>query len=99
MLHPPMGGHRLPVRAVVCAKGLLDKSTPGYWGWSDGVYVYHEGYWGPEIGFYGGVAETLAHTDGIAMDWNRNAASDQSSCGKNRRARECSLPMCYSTTG
>ncbi len=25
--------------------------TPGYWGWSDGVYVFHDGYWGPEIGF------------------------------------------------
>jgi WXXGXW repeat (2 copies) len=21
--------------------------TPGYWGWNDGVYVFHEGYWGP----------------------------------------------------
>ena len=30
--------------------------TPGYWGWNDGVYVFHEGYWGPQIGFYGGVA-------------------------------------------
>jgi hypothetical protein len=29
--------------------------TPGYWGWSDGVYVFNAGYWGPHIGFYGGV--------------------------------------------
>ena len=30
--------------------------TPGYWGWSDeGIYVWHEGYWGPHVGFYGGV--------------------------------------------
>jgi len=29
--------------------------TPGYWGWGDGVYVFHEGYWGPEVGFYGGI--------------------------------------------
>jgi hypothetical protein len=30
--------------------------TPGYWGWGDGgVYVFHGGYWGEHVGFYGGV--------------------------------------------
>ena len=29
--------------------------TPGYWAWSDGVYLFHAGYWGPEVGFYGGI--------------------------------------------
>jgi hypothetical protein len=29
--------------------------TPGYWGWNEGVYAFHGGYWGPHIGFYGGV--------------------------------------------
>ena len=29
--------------------------TPPYWGWSDGVYLLHAGYWGPHIGFYGGI--------------------------------------------
>src|ERR1700677_3624363 len=29
--------------------------TPGYWGFVGGVYVFHAGYWGPHIGFYGGV--------------------------------------------
>lgn len=29
--------------------------TPGYWGWNDGVYAFNEGYWGPTIGFYGGI--------------------------------------------
>ena len=29
--------------------------TPGYWGYNGDVYVYHRGYWGPHIGFYGGV--------------------------------------------
>jgi hypothetical protein len=29
--------------------------TPPYWGWSDGVYVLHAGYWGPHVGFYGGI--------------------------------------------
>ena len=29
--------------------------TPGYWGFAGGVYVFHAGYWGPHVGFYGGV--------------------------------------------
>ena len=29
--------------------------TPGYWGWSGGLYVFHEGYWGRHVGYYGGV--------------------------------------------
>jgi hypothetical protein len=29
--------------------------TPGYWGWNEGVYIFHAGYWGPHVGFYGGV--------------------------------------------
>src|SRR2546428_9102862 len=29
--------------------------TPAYWGWSGAVFVFHEGYWGPRVGFYGGV--------------------------------------------
>jgi len=30
--------------------------TPGYWAWNDaGAYVFNDGYWGPEVGFYGGV--------------------------------------------
>jgi hypothetical protein len=29
--------------------------TPGYWGFVGGVYAFHGGYWGPHIGFYGGV--------------------------------------------
>jgi hypothetical protein len=29
--------------------------TPGYWGWNNGMYYFHEGYWGRHIGYYGGV--------------------------------------------
>jgi WXXGXW repeat (2 copies) len=29
--------------------------TPGYWGLAGPVYVFHAGYWGPHVGFYGGV--------------------------------------------
>jgi WXXGXW repeat (2 copies) len=29
--------------------------TPAYWGYAGGVYGFHYGYWGPHIGFYGGI--------------------------------------------
>ena len=29
--------------------------TPGYWGWSGTAFVFYEGYWGPVVGFYGGI--------------------------------------------
>jgi hypothetical protein len=29
--------------------------TPPYWGWNNGAYVFNGGYWGPQVGFYGGV--------------------------------------------
>jgi hypothetical protein len=29
--------------------------TPGYWGWEDGGFLFHQGYWGPRVGFYGGI--------------------------------------------
>src|SRR6202041_2695698 len=29
--------------------------TPGYWGFVGGVYRFNVGYWGPHIGYYGGV--------------------------------------------
>jgi hypothetical protein len=29
--------------------------TPGYWGWSGGLFVFHDGYWGRHVGYYGGV--------------------------------------------
>jgi hypothetical protein len=29
--------------------------TPPYWGWGDGGYAFYDGYWGPHIGFYGGI--------------------------------------------
>ena len=30
--------------------------TPGYWGWEGGGYFFHEGYWGPHVGWYGGIS-------------------------------------------
>jgi hypothetical protein len=29
--------------------------TPPWWGWNNGVYAFNEGYWGPTVGFYGGI--------------------------------------------
>ena len=29
--------------------------TPGYWAWEGGGFFFHEGYWGPRVGFYGGI--------------------------------------------
>jgi hypothetical protein len=29
--------------------------TPPYWGWGGESFIFHEGYWGPQIGFYGGI--------------------------------------------
>jgi hypothetical protein len=30
--------------------------TPGYWAFANGAYLFHRGYWGPRVGFYGGVS-------------------------------------------
>jgi WXXGXW repeat (2 copies) len=30
--------------------------TPGYWGWGGEAFIFHEGYWGPQVGFYGGIS-------------------------------------------
>ncbi|ABF40355.1 putative membrane protein [Candidatus Koribacter versatilis Ellin345] len=29
--------------------------TPPWWGWEAGVFIFHDGYWGPHVGFYGGI--------------------------------------------
>lgn len=30
--------------------------TPPYWGWNEGAFVFNDGYWGPHVGFYGGIS-------------------------------------------
>jgi hypothetical protein len=30
--------------------------TPAYWGWGGNGYVFYNGYWGQQVGFYGGVS-------------------------------------------
>ena len=29
--------------------------TPAYWGYGGGIYRFNAGYWGPHVGFYGGI--------------------------------------------
>jgi hypothetical protein len=29
--------------------------TPGYWAADGAIFIWHAGYWGPQVGFYGGV--------------------------------------------
>ena len=36
--------------------------TPGYWGFVGGAYRFHGGYWGPHVGFYGGVNYGFGYT-------------------------------------
>jgi len=36
--------------------------TPAWWGWDDGRYGFHPGYWGREVGFYGGVDYGFGYT-------------------------------------
>lgn len=30
--------------------------TPPWWGWGGDGFIFHEGYWGPVVGFYGGIS-------------------------------------------
>jgi hypothetical protein len=36
--------------------------TPAWWGWNDGAYVFNAGYWGPVVGFYGGINYGFGYT-------------------------------------
>ena len=36
--------------------------TPGWWGWSNGAYAFNQGYWGPRVGFYGGINYGFGYT-------------------------------------
>ena len=36
--------------------------TPPWWGWNNGAYVFNQGYWGPRVGFYGGINYGYGYT-------------------------------------
>jgi hypothetical protein len=42
------------------AAGLL--WTPGYWAFGGGGYFWHRGYWGPRVGYYGGLNYGYGYT-------------------------------------
>jgi hypothetical protein len=58
--------------------------TPPYWGWVGGVYLFHIGYWGPHVGYYGGINYGYGyggsgydggHWDGGHFAYNRNVTN------------------------
>jgi hypothetical protein len=44
--------------------------TPGYWGWGGSAFFFHEGYWGPHVGFYGGINYGFGY-GGVGYDGGR----------------------------
>jgi len=57
---------------LVPRPGLL--WTPGYWSWSGASFVWIDGYWGPVVGFYGGVDYGFGYFgDGyVGGHWDRD---------------------------
>ena len=33
-----------------------------WWGWNNGAYAFNQGYWGPHVGFYGGINYGYGYT-------------------------------------
>jgi hypothetical protein len=57
----PFGYYWVPGTWVLPpAVGLL--WTPGYWGWGVGGFVFNAGFWGPTVGFYGGINYGFGYT-------------------------------------
>ncbi len=54
------GYYWVPGTWVVAPIGMF--WTPGWWGWNDGFYLFHGGYWGPHVGFYGGINYGFGYT-------------------------------------
>lgn len=49
--------------------------TPGYWGWNGNAFAFNEGYWGTQVGFYGGVNYGFGYA-GVGYQggyWNNGA--------------------------
>src|SRR5215468_6855580 len=36
--------------------------TPGWWGWRGTSFAFNQGYWGPTVGFYGGINYGFGYT-------------------------------------
>ena len=62
--------------------------TPPWWGFENGAYGFHEGYWGPQVGYYGGVDYGFGY-DGDAYQggyWRNNHFFYNSSVNNVRNA-------------
>jgi WXXGXW repeat (2 copies) len=48
--------------------------TPGYWSWSGASFAWVDGYWGPVVGFYGGVNYGFGYFGGgyVGGHWQNN---------------------------
>jgi len=66
--------------------------TPGYWGWGGNAFLFHEGYWGSEVGFYGGVSYGFGYFghgydggrwDGGHFSYNRSYSNVNVSISRN----------------
>ncbi len=51
----PDGGYYWVPGTWVLPPGVGLYWTPPWWGWNGAVYVFHAGYWGPSVGYYGGI--------------------------------------------
>src|SRR5208337_1724227 len=49
------GPPALPIYEQPICPGVGFIWTPGYWGWGGNAFFFHEGYWGPHVGYYGGI--------------------------------------------
>lgn len=58
--------------------------TPPYWGWENGVFAFYDGYWGPHVGFYGGIVYGFGYSgygyeggrwDGDRFYYNRSVTN------------------------
>jgi hypothetical protein len=64
--------------------------TPPYWGYGDGDYLWHAGYWGPYVGFYGGINYGFGYTgrgfyggywQGSSFNYNRSVMNVNANMG------------------
>lgn len=53
--YDPVGGYYWVPGTWVMAPAVGLLWTPGYWGWGGAAFFWHAGYWGPHVGFYGGI--------------------------------------------
>jgi hypothetical protein len=58
--------------------------TPGYWAYAGGIYTFHPGYWGPHVGYYGGINYGFGYfgTGYTGGRWEGNAFAYNRSCNK-----------------